>query len=229
MERASGQAYVWEDRSAPSGGTYWVEAIDVQGRSDWTGPVVTRPGAAFRASPAATLLSGTAHSYSSSLTSLNASTPVQQVGPLAGSNRALQWRLAGLAAAKLQVPGQGYYHVPAEQLFAAGILKGTAVSSLSLWAGAQPVAFSVLSADGISLQPGDAIEFYGLGLDTYYTGTQVYWLTNALGDGRRMSAASVQPFSTAGNSFSETVELPQHSNFTYEPGIAQANRFFGWC
>ncbi len=227
VERASGQSYVWHDRSAPNGGTYWVEAIDVQGRSDWTGPIATRPGAAFRAVPAAALLTSAAHSYSSSFTSLNASAPVNQVGPLASHNRALQWRLAGLPAAKLEVPSQGFYRVPAEQLFAAGISQGVAVSSLSLWAAAQPVAFNVVSADGVNLQPGDAIEFYGLGLDTQYTGTQVYWLTTWLGDGRRMAAASAQPSSPAGNSFLETVELPEHSTYTYEPGIALANRFYG--
>ena len=62
--------------------------------------------------------------------------------------------------------------VPAESLFAAGMPVGTAASSLRLYREARPVARTVLSADGRTLRPGDAIEFYGYGMDTRYSGAR---------------------------------------------------------
>ena len=99
-------------------------------------------------------------------------------GP-AGS-RELQRQLAASQAVKLVVSRAGVVRVPAESLFAAGMPVGTAASSLRLYREARPIARTVLSADGRTLRPGDAVEFYGYGMDTRYSGSAVYWLTSGL-------------------------------------------------
>ncbi len=227
VQRAAGQSYFWTDSGAPNGGTYWIEAVDVQGRSDWTGPITTQQGTALKGVPASAFLTTPSQSLAGTLAPSIPSRVLGQVGAAASTNRSRQWALAAAAAVKLQVQDQGVYQVSAEQLFAAGIPQGTPVASLSLWAATQPVSFNVISADGVHLQAGDAIEFYGVGLDTYYTDTQVYWLTTQLAGGQLMGTASGLASSQAGTSFLETLVNPQHANYTDLPGIASSNRFYG--
>jgi hypothetical protein len=56
--------------------------------------------------------------------------------------------------------------VPAEALFAAGITAGAPVATLQARSSGQPVAFSASTADGVHLNAGDKVEFYGRGTDT---------------------------------------------------------------
>ncbi len=225
VELAAGHTYGWEDRGAPNGGTYWIEAVDLKGQSEWTGPITTRQGTALRDVPTATLLTKASRAASLSVGPLMLGMPARQVGAGVSANREVQWQLAGMQAAKLLVHTQGFYHVPAEQLFTAGISPGTAVSSLSLWAAAQSVAFNVLSADGVHLQAGDAIEFYGVGLETDYTDTQVYWLTSGMGAGQRITTTTAQSLPKGGSSFLETLENRHPVTYSSLPNIALAARW----
>lgn len=104
-----------------------------------------------------------------------------------GGDTSVQWRLAAGSAAKLAVRAEGVYRVPAEALFAAGIPQGASASTLQLFRDGRQVPMDVQAADGAHLQPGDAVEFYGIGNDTRYTDTAVYWLVSGQGTGQSLA------------------------------------------
>ena len=108
--------------------------------------------------------------------------------PARPGSREIQWQLAGAPAVKMTVTGPAS-SASAESLFAAGVQAGTPAAALRLFREARPVARAVLAADGRTLQRGDAVEFYGYGMDTRYSGVAVYWLTAGAGQGRNMQVA----------------------------------------
>ena len=77
-------------------------------------------------------------------------------------------------------------------LAAAGLPAGTDPRRLRLFAGGVEQAIRVNGeADG-TLDSGDSLEFYGLGLDTPSTETRVYWLTAGSTLGLRLRTAAGQ-------------------------------------
>ncbi|HZW89517.1 MAG TPA: C25 family cysteine peptidase, partial [Myxococcaceae bacterium] len=74
------------------------------------------------------------------------------------------------------------------------------------WAGGRAVAFRALSADGSSLQAGDALEFFGQAADTRYTDARVYWVTQGLGAPIWLGPASATDATTSATSFRESLE-----------------------
>ncbi len=119
-----------------------------------------------------------------------------------------QWEIAASSGAvKLLVRQDGVYRVPADQLFAAGLPRGAPLASLQLWAGGRAIAFRALSADGSTLQAGDALEFFGQAADTRYTDTRVYWVTHGLGAPTSSASAPATDATSSATSFLETLEI----------------------
>ncbi len=206
----AGRNYAFTDANGYAGAQYWLEAIDMKGQSQWFGPVQSRSGT----------LSGKQIQDATLVANLGANLLQADRGPMGtpvdppgysrswnDRNLASQWVVAASSAVKLLVRQDGVYHVGADALFAAGLQVGTPLSSIQLWAGGRQVAFRVLSANGTTLQPGDAIEFFGQAADTRYTDTRVYWVSAGLGTPTFIDVApAAQPSSTA-TSFLETLEI----------------------
>src|SRR5262249_11093004 len=169
----------WVDRRPVAGARYLVEALHVDGSTRWS-TATPGPGKApvlesALLAPAPSLMTGRPELM------------IAPAGrrPSAGQpvTRDVQWRLAASQAVKLVVSHAGVVRVPAESLFAAGVPVGTPASALQLFRQGHPVARSVMVRDGSRLLPGDALEFYGHGMDTRYSGSAVYWLTWGRGNG----------------------------------------------
>ena len=226
----AGRTYSFVDSGGRSGARYWIEAIDLKGQSQWFGPVQTRGGA----------LSGL---HSSALVASLGSSPllVGQGGSAGhpadppGLDRAWrdpslvrQWKIAASSGAvKLLVRQDGVYRVPADQLFAAGLPVGTPLTELALWARGRAIAFRALSADGTTLQAGDALEFFGQAVDTRYTDTRVYWVTHGLGTSSTIEAAQAVDATSSATSFLETLEVRDrtlHISALFNP---DTDGFFG--
>jgi hypothetical protein len=123
-----------------------------------------------------------------------------------------QWAVAASpGAVKLLVRQDGMYRVAADRLFAAGLPVGTALSSLQLWAGGRAIAFRALSADGKTLQAGDALEFFGQAADTRYTDARVYWVTPGLGTPLTIAQAPATEAISSPTSFRESLEVRDHT------------------
>ncbi len=221
-----GHSYVWQDTRSPTGGTYWIESIDLDGKTAMFGPLTTHrgPTPSVRASP---LLSD---STRSSTLLLQGQPLVHLRGgdfPPVPGDSSQQWLNAAGSAAKLFVRDAGVYRVPAEQLFASGIPAGTEVSTLQLWTSGAPVSFRAITADGVHLAVGDAIEFYGHGVDTRYSDTRLYWVTVGPGPQRLLPSAAPSASDDAGRSFVETLEIRQRLYYFSAVKNGGAEKFFG--
>ncbi|HZW89516.1 MAG TPA: hypothetical protein VFF12_10595, partial [Myxococcaceae bacterium] len=209
FDPVAGRNYSIVDRRGPGGARYWIEAIDLAGSSRWFGPVQARDGQRSRTRTSA-LVTGLA---SASLLESRPpdGRPVDPPGLVrswGNPDLSRQWAVAGSGGAvKLLVRQDGVYRVEADRLFAAGLPAGTPLASLQLWAGGRLVAFRALSADGATLQPGDAVEFFGQAADTRYTDTRVYWVTHGLGAPTLLGPAPPTDATGQAISFRESLEV----------------------
>jgi uncharacterized repeat protein (TIGR01451 family) len=161
----SGRAYRWKDRV--QGGAfaqYYLEDVDLNGTRTMHGPIT----------PA--LVAEVADAANTDTLAELGSTGGVFVSPrgigAAPSLAAPGARINDLAASpaiKLLVTQEGWYRVTFAQLTVAGFVPG---KKLALFTGGieQPIVVT-----------GDAVEFYGLGLDTTSSGARAYWLANDKG------------------------------------------------
>jgi len=228
----AGRNYGFVDSNGGWGARYWVEAIDLNGKSQWFGPVDARRGAL----PPTRVRSAALLAQVETPAVLGASSwpTAHQVDP-PGIDRSWrdpsltrQWEVAASSGAvKLLVRQDGVYRVTADQLFRAGLPSGTPLGALRLWAGGRPVAFRAVSASGTSLQAGDAVEFFGQAADTRYTDARVYWLTAGLGRPVSIQAAPAARATTTATSFLETLEIRERTLHIPALGNADTDGFFG--
>ncbi|MGZ3444621.1 MAG: C25 family cysteine peptidase [Myxococcaceae bacterium] len=226
----AGRNYSFVDPGGRSGAIYWIEAIDLRGKSEWFGPVQTRAGTPSRVRSSALV----ANLGASPLLIAQGGSGGQPADP-PGLDRswgdrslARQWDIAASSGAvKLLVQQDGVYRVPASQLFAAGLPVGAPLASLQLWAGGRAIAFRALAANGSSLQDGDALEFFGQAADTRYTGTRVYWVTQGLGAPTFIESAPAADATGSATSFSETLEIRERTLHVSGLRNTDTDGFFG--
>ena len=221
-----GRTYVWPDRAAPFGGTYWIESIDMNGKTEMFGPVSTHTGQVPKTLSSPLLADFGRPSalaiQDRTVVHVTAGSPPSVAGSL---NQ--QWVNAAGPAAKVLVRDSGVYRVSAEQLFASGISPGVEVSDLRLWTSGAPVTFRTVTMDGSHLQMGDTLEFYGRGIDTRYSDTRVYWVTLNSGGQQLLTTETPTALSESGNSFIETIQIRQELYYFSGVKNGTAQKFFG--
>jgi hypothetical protein len=190
--RGGSQAYSWFDKQGTIGCVYEVEIINLKGESAanisaaaiWQtvlpdfqqAELLSQLGASSRPSTAQADWSEADDAKDNSLTAAS----------FAGESLAEQWTIANQPALKIGVRADGWYRVTQTQMAAAGFDTSAPAQNLRLFAGGNEVAIRV-SRDNGALASGDFIEFWGQGLDTSTTDTQVYWLVNGAQAGLRIA------------------------------------------
>ena len=226
----AGRNYSFVDPDGRTGARYWIEALDLQGNSQWLGPVETRAG-----TPSGVRSAALVANLGPSPLLLAQGASVGRPADPPGLDRTWrspsllrQWDIAASSGAvKLLVRQDAVYRVPAEQLFAAGLPAGAPISSLQLWAGGLPIAFRARAADGSTLQAGDALEFYGQAADTRYTDTRVYWVTHGLGAPTFVEPAPATEATGSATSFLETLEVRERTLHVSALRNQDTDGFFG--
>ena len=202
----AGQSRHWRDVGAGAGAAYWLEEVDLNGTRSWYGPAVSSVSESATAADSTTAVqtlraksmpTGRASAPTdpdtialSSVGSVsgamgaNASNGTASVlapastVPVAPSQRAIaqQYALAAGPAVRLDVQSEGWYRVTQPQLVAAGISPNVNPHDLQLYVDGvqQPIYVEGESTGRFTTQ--DAVDFYGLGVDTIWSGTQSYWL-----------------------------------------------------
>ncbi len=198
---SAGQGYSWWDVLPADGGTpqYWLEEIDLKGQSTWHGPVTVKAAKGRRHAAApervrSVLLSrlgrdkGKAKGHTKWTLPGESWQGTRQATVLAPTPEqlAVQWRLAGQRALKLEVPAEGWYRVDQPALVAAGLDPGVDPRHLQLYVDGREVPLVVTGEQDHRFDPWEAIEFYGLGMDTPWTGARTYWLIESSHSGLRM-------------------------------------------
>jgi hypothetical protein len=139
------------------------------------------------------------------------------------SQTSQQYALAGGQAVKLGVRQEGWYHVDAGQLTAAGMPAFVNPDTLQLFVNGKEQDILVSEQRGRV----SAVEFYGTGVDTTWSDTQVYWLTWGSHLGQRIQSQSGKGKGTAPTSFPFTVQWKPR--MMYFPALinGDADNFFG--
>src|SRR5262249_7973840 len=89
-------------------------------------------------------------------------------------------------AVKLQVKQQGGYRVTLPPMIDAGLDAKADPRTLQLFADGRELPMMVTGEQDGQFDATDAIEFYGLGIDTPSTDTRTYWLTAGNQQGKRI-------------------------------------------
>ncbi len=141
---------------------------------------------------------------------------------------AVQYALAAASATKLDVWQRGWYRVTQPELVAAGLDPNVDPRRLQFFVGGRQQPIMVTGEDDGRFDAQDAIEFYGVGIDTPWTDTQTYWLVAGSQPGKRMYVESNQ---TQGaeppQSFPFTVERKDYSLYLAMVKNGEASNFYG--
>ena len=230
FDPVAGRNYSFVDPDGRNGSTYWIEALDLKGQSQWFGPVQARGGKLSALRSSALL----ANLGSPPLLLAQKGSSGQQADPPGldrdwrDSSHQGQWAVAASpGAVKLLVRQDAVYRVGADQLFAAGFGVGTPLTSIQLWSGGRSVGFRALSADGKTLQSGDRVEFFGQAADTRYTDTRVYWLTQGLGAPASIDQAPAMDATSVATRFAETLQIRERTIHVSALQNTETNGFFG--
>jgi hypothetical protein len=207
----AGYSYSWFDSKGTADTSYYLESIDLNGQRQTFGPIYAFAGATNLSSPRqqrAMLLSDLAKfareknetgntldsSSSSSIWSNTLGWPSSMKGvanlwlpnaSLSSASLAVQQRIAAGKAVKLEVRGSGWYRVSQQELVAAGLEPATDARLLQLYVDGEEIPIA-LNNNGARLSANDALEFYGVALDTPTTDTRTYWLIAGNSAGKRI-------------------------------------------
>ncbi|HJQ25057.1 MAG TPA: C25 family cysteine peptidase [Blastocatellia bacterium] len=174
----AGNAYQWwDDAPAAKGTQYWLEAVDLDGQSTWTGPVAIASSVPPDRLPPAgrsRLLSDLAKDTRRDATSrLERRAAMPVVGAQSSARPAA---LATQTALKLTIKQEGWYRVTQPELLRAGLDAKVDPRILQLFVDGKQQPMLVRGEQDGQFDAADAIEFYGVGLDESFTDARVYWL-----------------------------------------------------
>jgi subtilisin-like proprotein convertase family protein len=238
----AGLTYAWRDDpgAAAAGSQYWLEEVDLNGAVHRHGPFsvasadalplekrrliasqpralrlneladgLNLPGGTRAVEPTANL------AFTDTSTRSRAATPQRPVD------------LSGLAAVKIEVRRAGWYRVPQAEIAAAGLGRSIDPRNLQLYAEGKQVPIRVTGEEDGSFDSGDAVEFYGVGLDVPSTDGRVYWLMESRLRGQRLPSAVAGGGGSPPASFSHTVIRQDRLVYVSAVLNGDSENFFG--
>ena len=237
LPKHAARTYTWIDSSSSAGnGAYWLEDVDVNGTRVLHGPVTAEATSAQSASetiPEAALMFNQLNQAQPASSFSEGSHPVEnalhEFEPTL-AQRQKQFELAAHPAVRIFVKREGWYRITQPELIKAGLDPNVDPALLHLYAEAveQPIEITGASAGPGGFGPQAALQFYGTGIDTQYSGTRAYWLVAGEAPGERIPHV---PFSTGSNqppaSFSAMVEITPHTTYFAALITSNGNNFFG--
>ena len=227
----SGHSYQWWDNAAAGKSTnYWLEDRDINGQSKWHGPFYPNRVAGKQQPPSVQQARTLA---SLSMTEANSS-QVESRGSLvsaaaaSGSAKQVQSLIPSSPnTVKLQVKREAWYRVSAQELFNAGLDPSVDPRWLQLFVDGKQQAISVTGQDDGRFDPQDAVEFYGMGIDSPFSELRTYYLVTAKQAGLRISNIQSPAHPSPGGSFEFTVERRDRTIYFSALKNGDKENFFG--
>ncbi len=223
----AGKSYTWWDGAPRSKSTqYWLEEVNLEGESIWHGPVspefvVGAP--ADESQPAALSKLGNPEGQ------IGSTRPVDRMATpiMVTAAQAAHSSLASMSAVKLAVREEGLVRVTQPELVAVGLDPKADPRLLQLYVDGRKQPINVTGErDGI-FDPADAIEFYGLGVDSACTDTRVYWLIVGKQPGQRIPQVPAPGKQGGAGSFSYSVERKDRTVYFSALRNGDKENFFG--
>ncbi len=230
LEKHAGKSYAWIDTAGNSSNVYWLEALDLNGERSMHGPVT----ASVTASSAKVASSPMMSEFASAQKQLQPASHIVEnalrPGAMSKSQSQQQFDLAGQPAVKIMADHEGWYRVTQPELLAAGLDPNADPRTLRLFAEAieQPILVTGAKSGRGGFGSNAAIEFYGTGMDTPFTGMRAYWLISGGQPGLRINNFTQLPGDqTYPQQFNEAVELRQRTTYFAAFINPIDNNFFG--
>jgi hypothetical protein len=128
---------------------------------------------------------------------------------------------------KLAIKQEGWYRVSQPALVAAGLDPNANPRFLQMFVDGREVPITVAGEQDGKFDPADAVEFYGVGLDSAASDTHVYWLSAGAQPGKRIASISGKGGPVATGGFPYTVERKDRT--VYFSGLRNGDleNFFG--
>src|SRR5581483_2144188 len=233
LEQHGAKTYAWIDRSGTANGLYWLEDVDLSGTRTFHGPVSVsaRDNSIAAASKRSLLIHDLNNIAPTQSEDAASSHMVEAVANVSTSSQQQQqqFQLAAHPAVKIFIRHEGWYRITQPELVAAGLNPFVDPSSLQLFAEGTEQAIRVEGARSGSggFGPQAAIEFYGTGIDTFYSGKRVYWLVSGSQPGKRIFRQSYQEGGLQSQNFMQTVELKQRTTYFAALLREDTDNFFG--
>jgi hypothetical protein len=140
---------------------------------------------------------------------------------------AVQQYLASRRAVKLFVREERWYRVSQPELVAAGLNPRANPRHLQLYVEGQEQPIRVIGEKDGSFGPRDAIEFYGVGLNTPSTDTRAYWLIEGVKSGKRIHEYKRYSGSLGSLSYPQTIEKKERTLYFAALRNGEEENFFG--
>lgn len=240
----AGYSYSWFDPQGMPSSRYWIEDVDFDGNMSHHGPIAPQSVEALPGFNRSSLVGDldAAHAESQplpfdrpleSVATANSKSKGAKPGKggVKGGGTAgdVQFSLASQGALKLKVRAQGWYRVTYQDLVAAGIdVTQINPAGIRLFNKGKELAILVSGQSDGRFDPGDALEFFGSGLDTAWTDANTYWLIAGTSPGLRLKQAHVSGSPTPSSaSFPYTVQLKQRLIYDAALNNGDAENFFG--
>jgi peptidase C25-like protein len=208
---------------------YWLEDIDLNGRSTWHGPF-TAVQPAGKQRPAAVEKARTLAALSISETS---SAPVESRAALAsGSGSIPTLQVQSIIASspnslKLHVKREAWYRVSGQELFDAGLNASVDPRVLQLFVDGKQQPIKISGEDDGRFDSADSVEFYGTGLDSPFSDLRTYYLVGGKQTGLRISNIESPAHPSASGSFPFTVERRDRTIYFSALRNGDNENFFG--
>jgi hypothetical protein len=234
----AGWSYSWLDRRIADCGSastdcqsvrYWLEDVDLKGQSTWHGPVMSQKAEGKR-QKAGLNRQALVLSEIGKVEPQDGSLPLErkaQAAELTARSIEAQGALASQSAAKIAVKHEGWYRVTQPELTAAGFNTRVNPRLLQLFVDGCELSIDVQGEQDGSFDAADAVEFYGVGPDSPFTDSRVFWLVAGDHPGLRVNQAKFEGRPTSSQSFSYTVE--RRDRTVYFSGLRNGEKenFFG--
>ncbi len=232
VEMKAGRSYSWWDGSSlgRQNSRYWLEEIALDGNSVWHGPIAIkfengRKRSAVKERQAVMLSMLGRDQIQESVTR-----PVESKADsvqLTAAQFQPNVNLAAQQAVKISVNHEGWYRVPQTELVRAGLDPKVNPRMLQLYVDGQEQPISLTGKTDTNFGPSDAMEFYGIGLDTASTNQRIYWLVAGTQPGQRIQQVKSVTGPASASSFAYTVERKDRAVYFSSLRNGDKENFFG--
>lgn len=191
----NGDSYFTFDLNGSESTPYWIEAVDINSKSTWYGPIYAIPDY-YDAEGETARIASWSQRKGTVETERPAGVAAKSV-PVTPAMTMTSERLANDASAvKIEIRQRGIYRIPAQSLADHGF----SLANVANWK-----MFVRGVEQSIDLMGDGSIEFFGDGIDTIQTDANVYWLTTDVTTGRRFNHSSQNFIQNAHDSYSRVV------------------------
>ncbi len=210
----TGEKYTFFDADGDSDSSYYIETFSINGQkqlSNLISPKYVNDLAVYAGNSSA-VLKEAAQSTNAYISNDETNVPsvlkAQIIKSLSFPDAATQRFVAAQSGAKIGVKKEGFYRVSRAELQTAGFDVNSSSSKWQLYRNGVEQAINVGGN-------GDYIEFYGKGLDTRDTDTQIYFLITGAQNGKRIESFLTRAFAGRGvaNGFSQSTSFKERTTY----------------